>query len=363
MLLVGIVVGATTPATAQSAEIDAKQAEAANLEAEIAANGQKIARLDELAHQAELSIAQATAASAETQSRIDEASAHAQTLRELVVGRAVAGYVRGSAPAPVQQIDASSVADFQSQSMYTSIATRHDQSLIAEYKKAKEALAEQKRVFDEQQAAAAAQRDALEQNRAAVAAANAQQDQLLSQVNGDIATLVQQDQEAKATAAAAASAERLAQVTSAAANSPNSNATADTGASSSRNRENTTSAPPASSGAAAAVAYAYSQLGKPYCFGGVGPGCYDCSGLTMMSWAQAGVFMPHGSIAQGDIFPRVADSAMQPGDLIIEYSDHSHVSIYVGDGMMITAPHTGDVVKLVPVFAPGWGFQYAVRPR
>ena len=72
--------------------------------------------------------------------------------------------------------------------------------------------------------------------------------------------------------------------------------------------------------------------------------------------------MPHGSIAQGAMFPQVPTSQMQPGDLVIEYPDHSHVSIYVGGGMMITAPHTGDVIKLVPVFAAGWGFQYAVRP-
>ncbi|HEV2894405.1 MAG TPA: NlpC/P60 family protein, partial [Actinomycetota bacterium] len=59
-------------------------------------------------------------------------------------------------------------------------------------------------------------------------------------------------------------------------------------------------APPPSGGggggsgsAAAAVAYARAQVGKPYCYGGSGPGCFDCSGLTLMAWAQAGVSLPH----------------------------------------------------------------------
>jgi cell wall-associated NlpC family hydrolase len=92
----------------------------------------------------------------------------------------------------------------------------------------------------------------------------------------------------------------------------------------------------------------------------VGPDAYDCSGLTMMAWAQGGVSMPHGSIAQGNMFPRVPDDAMQPGDLVIYYPDHHHVGMYVGGGMTISATHTGDYVRLQPVFRSG--FQFAVRP-
>src|SRR5207237_10421823 len=108
--------------------------------------------------------------------------------------------------------------------------------------------------------------------------------------------------------------------------------------------------PAPSPGAAAAVAYAKAQLGKPYRYAGVGPDAYDCSGLTMMAWAQAGVSMPHGSIAQGAMFPRVPDSDLQPGDLAIYYPDHGHVGMYVGNGMTISATHTGDFVRLQPVF-------------
>jgi len=110
--------------------------------------------------------------------------------------------------------------------------------------------------------------------------------------------------------------------------------------------------PPASGGgggsgsAAAVVAYARAQVGKPYCYGGSGPGCFDCSGLTMMAWAQAGVSLPHSSAAQYNVGRRVSASELQPGDLIFYYSPISHVSVYIGGGQRISATHTGDYVRV-----------------
>jgi peptidoglycan DL-endopeptidase CwlO len=101
-----------------------------------------------------------------------------------------------------------------------------------------------------------------------------------------------------------------------------------------------------SGSAAAAVAYARAQVGKPYCYGGEGPGCFDCSGLTMMAWAQAGVSLPHSSAAQYSVGRRISASELQPGDLIFYYSPISHVSIYIGGGQRISATHTGDYVRV-----------------
>ena len=112
-------------------------------------------------------------------------------------------------------------------------------------------------------------------------------------------------------------------------------------------------APPPSGGggggsgsAAAAVAYARAQVGKPYCYGGAGPGCYDCSGLTMMAWKQAGISLPHSSASQYNVGRRISASELQPGDLIFYYSPISHVSIYIGGGQRISATHTGDYVRV-----------------
>jgi peptidoglycan DL-endopeptidase CwlO len=104
--------------------------------------------------------------------------------------------------------------------------------------------------------------------------------------------------------------------------------------------------PPASGGAAKAVAYAKAQIGKPYAYGADGPGSFDCSGLTMMAWAQAGVSLPHSSRDQYGVTRRVSRSELRPGDLVFYYTPISHVSIYVGNGMRVTATHTGSTVKL-----------------
>jgi peptidoglycan DL-endopeptidase CwlO len=99
-------------------------------------------------------------------------------------------------------------------------------------------------------------------------------------------------------------------------------------------------------GASAVVAYARAQVGKPYCYGGEGPGCFDCSGLTMMAWRQAGVSLPHSSSAQYNVGRRISASELQPGDLIFYYSPISHVSVYIGGGQRISATHTGDYVRV-----------------
>jgi cell wall-associated NlpC family hydrolase len=106
----------------------------------------------------------------------------------------------------------------------------------------------------------------------------------------------------------------------------------------------------AASGAAAkAVAFAKAQVGEPYQFGGTGPGAWDCSGLTMVAWAQAGVSLPHSSAAQYDVTRHISAGELQPGDLIFYYSPISHVAISVGGGMQVAATHTGDFVRLQPL--------------
>lgn len=98
-----------------------------------------------------------------------------------------------------------------------------------------------------------------------------------------------------------------------------------------------------SGGAAQAVAYALAQVGKRYVHGAVGPGAYDCSGLTMAAWRSAGVGLPHNSRAQFGSRPRVAIGNLQPGDLVFYYSPISHVAIYIGGGKIVDAanPRTG----------------------
>jgi cell wall-associated NlpC family hydrolase len=98
------------------------------------------------------------------------------------------------------------------------------------------------------------------------------------------------------------------------------------------------SAPPASSsGVQKAVDYAIAQVGKAYTFAGTGPDAFDCSGLTMMAWAQAGVSLPHEASAQYSYGTHVSSSDLQPGDLVFLYSPISHVEIMVGPDLAVSA--------------------------
>lgn len=102
--------------------------------------------------------------------------------------------------------------------------------------------------------------------------------------------------------------------------------------------------PTISGKAGAAVTFAYNQLGKPYLFGADGPGSYDCSGLTSAAWAKAGKSLPHNTKAQWSAVSHISKSELQPGDLVF-YRSLGHVALYVGDGQIIDAPHSGTVVK------------------
>ncbi|WP_037912479.1 C40 family peptidase [Actinacidiphila yeochonensis] len=104
-----------------------------------------------------------------------------------------------------------------------------------------------------------------------------------------------------------------------------------------------------SSAATQAIAFARAQLGKPYVWGATGPDSYDCSGLTQAAYKAAGVDLPRTTYDQVDVGTRVSESDLQPGDLIFFNSDVSHVGLYIGDGEMIHAPHTGTVVKIAPI--------------
>lgn len=95
-----------------------------------------------------------------------------------------------------------------------------------------------------------------------------------------------------------------------------------------------------------AVAYATAQLGKPYQWGAEGPDSYDCSGLTSQAWGAAGVAIPRTSQEQWRQLRRVDVKEMQPGDLIIYFSDASHVAMYLGGGEMVHAPRPGRSVTV-----------------
>ena len=99
--------------------------------------------------------------------------------------------------------------------------------------------------------------------------------------------------------------------------------------------------------AGVALRYAFKQIGDNYVWGAAGPIRWDCSGLTMRSYEQAGVRLPHSSRAQFGYGRSIARSNLLPGDLVFFGSPISHVGIYVGKGKMVHAPRPGAKVQIV----------------
>jgi cell wall-associated NlpC family hydrolase len=98
-----------------------------------------------------------------------------------------------------------------------------------------------------------------------------------------------------------------------------------------------------------AIKAALAELGKPYVWAAAGPGSFDCSGLTMWAWAKAGVSLPHLASSQQTMGTQVDRNQLRPGDLVFFGSPAYHVALYIGSGMIIQAPNSGDVVKISPL--------------
>ncbi|WP_431941511.1 C40 family peptidase [Nocardia grenadensis] len=100
-----------------------------------------------------------------------------------------------------------------------------------------------------------------------------------------------------------------------------------------------------------AVKTALAQRGDPYVWGAEGPNSFDCSGLTQYAAAKAGVKIPRVANDQYRQLPAVNPSNIQPGDLIFpstsyKNGQYGHVMMYIGNGQVVHAPRTGDVVRV-----------------
>jgi cell wall-associated NlpC family hydrolase len=118
--------------------------------------------------------------------------------------------------------------------------------------------------------------------------------------------------------------------------------------------------PGGSSVAQRAVSAAMTRLGDRYVFGATGPRRFDCSGLVQWAYRQAGISTTHYTGTLWNDYRRIPESQLKPGDLVFFYRDHHHVGIYIGNGLMINAPHTGDVVRIASISAHGY-YSGAVR--
>lgn len=106
-------------------------------------------------------------------------------------------------------------------------------------------------------------------------------------------------------------------------------------------------APAARANAQVAVDAALAQLGKPYRWGATGPNAFDCSGLMVYAWRQAGVTLPRTSHAQFTNLRSISRSELRPGDLVFAGSPRvHHVGMYIGNGQIVHSPRAGRPVEV-----------------
>jgi cell wall-associated NlpC family hydrolase len=215
-----------------------------------------------------------------------------------------------------------------------------DASTVKDLKEARKQSEEARKVLKEAQAEAKAEVKNIAAKRAEIRKQLAQRKRTLAGIKSDIAALI-----------AAREAEERAAARRRMASSASTRVWLDPGGD-----------PPKSGKGEQAVWWAMSRRGAPYVWGATGPSTFDCSGLTSWAYAKVGVGIPRVSRDQIGAGARVSRDNLQPGDLVFfGRSRIHHVGMYIGAGMFVHAPSSGDVVKVSSLDTRG-DYAGACRP-
>lgn len=339
---VAVPVMAETPASAGT--VQTLQEKAAYLASEINAAYARLSVLDESYDQAQTRVDDLKASVATEKRDITAAGAQLSADNLRLRGVAIDAYMTGASSGfsvfmngnenelPMQQAYLSAASGNLDEAV-SSVETAHHQLIVHE------------QMLERAEAAEAVTLHQIGQDVAQAKSVTASLESALSQVKGQLATAVAAQERAQEEEAAAAAQREAAQQPPPPPPPPPGNGVTGGGS------------------GAVAVRAAESQLGVPYVWGGATPGVgFDCSGLTMWAWAQAGVSLAHGATDQYYEIAHVSMSDLQPGDLIF-YGDASylyHVVMYVGSGpygsdTVIQAEETGTDVMYTPIPPGAYG--------
>jgi cell wall-associated NlpC family hydrolase len=336
------------------------QSKAKQITAELGRLRARSDQLDEDFLAAKAEVADLQAQLAEKEAAVTAAQTQLDSTRSTAKEYAIQAYVNGGEIDPIL-LPSTDVADASHRSTYlTSLHGDRTQAMDDVRASQLRLGAEQKSLTGAKQRIEA-RAAALDATQAELKATISRQSELQSSVDGQLAEAVAAEQarvtaareaealqqaRAEATRAAAAAARASAAVPPRTPIRAATQAKGDTGA------VDLPDPGPVSAGAAAAIAAARSQLGVPYRWGGASPGSgFDCSGLTMYAWAAGGKSLPHSSRSQFSMSQRISADQLQPGDLVFGGNPVHHVGLYVGNGLMIHAPHSGDVVRIAGIYS------------
>lgn len=289
----------------------------------------------------------------EAQKQIEEKTAQIEKDQQRLSDRARDMYRSGDTNFLDVILGASSFEQFATTWNMLETLNGNDAELVSETKTAREELQTAKQEAEEQAKVAS---DKAEEAKSVAEAADqkaSEMQQTYNSLSAEAQELISQEraaQEAQQQAAAAAAEQNGTAGNDAAAtitNNNRNNATSNSSSNSNSNKNNasssaTNNSKPQSVSGNSVVSRAYSQLGKPYKWGAVGPNSFDCSGLV--SYCLTGSYSRLGTTGTFMGWTRVSNP--QPGDICV---NSHHCGIYIGGGQMIHAPQTGDVVKVSSV--------------
>ena len=339
------------------------QEQARKLAAELDQLDQKTNDLDEQYNDARLQLDGLRQKLADNQAQVDAARAQLDTNRADAQRYAIEAFVGNSDDSGLVGIADDAIEESQRR---TYLASRYGDS-----EQVVEGLVAAQKDLADQEADLSAANDKVEAKQAEIENAKTQLEatiknrrDLAAGVQGQLEEALKAEQarlaaeaEAKAKAEAEAAAKRAAAARRAPAVAVQAAAPGSSG-SAARAMTVVASSPPAAAsttpvpaGAPTAVEVALAQQGDPYRWAASGPDSFDCSGLIMFAYKAAGVSLPHSSRALRGMTERISVDELQPGDLVFGGSPVHHVGMYIGDGQMVHAPHSGDVVRVASIYS------------